>query len=252
MIIDAHVHLPVGAGYISLEQKKEKLLHEMCRNQVEQCIVISDSSMESAIGSVDECVELFEQTDNVFVVGGISPLYEFQAQLTKLRKYLYMEMIVGIKLFPGHEAFYLTDERLGKVYELAIGYDVPVSFHSGWDNREYSDVSLAVEIAKKYPQLKLVCCHCFYPEIEKCMQLVDFENVYFDLSSIADDKNRMSDVASKCKKMIDAAPTRVLFGSDYSSCNQQEHIELVKGLKLERHIADNVLWRNAKMVYQLE
>lgn len=96
MIIDAHVHLPVAKGCISLEQKKECLLREMVMNQVDYCIVISDS-----------------------------------------------------------------DEKLKVVYELAIQYNVPVLFHSGWDNCKYADVSLVAEVARSYPDLKVVCCPLF-------------------------------------------------------------------------------------------
>ena len=251
MIIDAHVHLPVIDGCGTLQQKRERLLQEMSMNQVDKCILISDSCMESSIGSMDECVELFERIDSVYVVGGISPFFEFQTQLIKLKQYLDKKKIVGIKLFTGHEAFYLTDAAIKEVYELAIHYDVPVLFHSGWDDSQYGDVSLAVEIAKKYPELKLVCCHCFYPEIEKCMLLVDLQNVFFDLSSVADDLNSITEMSEKLKKIINAAPTRVLFGSDYSCCSQREHIEFVKGLKLERSIENDIFGKNAEKVYSL-
>ena len=251
MIIDAHVHLPVVDGCVSLEQKREHLLHEMHTNQVDYSIVISDSTGKSEIGTLDECVSLFEKTDNIYVVGGISPFYEFQTQLRKLKAYLDKKLIVGIKLFPGHEAFYLTDERLKEVYELAICYNIPVLFHSGWDNCKYGDVSLAIEIAKCYPALKIVCCHCFYPEIEKCKQLIQFQNVFFDISSIADDSEKTPEISNRIKEIISAAPTRVLYGSDYSCCSQREHIEFVRGLELEKTIEDMLFWRNAKYVYQL-
>lgn len=64
MIIDAHVHLPVVDGCISLQKKKERILHEMTKNQVRKCIVISDSDITSPIGTVDECVELFKDEKN--------------------------------------------------------------------------------------------------------------------------------------------------------------------------------------------
>lgn len=251
MIIDAHVHLPVGDGCISLQQKKERLLHEMRINQVSRCIVISDSGIESDIGSMDECVALFEETDNVYVVGGISPFLEFSTQLIKLKRYLKEKKIIGIKLFTGHEAFYLTDERLKEVYELAIQYNVPVLFHSGWDNSQYSDVLLAVEIAKRYPQLKLVCCHCFYPDIEKCQLLTGYPNVYFDISSVADSAAILIGIETELKKLIEAAPERVLFGSDYSGCSQKEHIEFVRELGLEEEAAIRILEKNAMLVYSL-
>ena len=207
--------------------------------------------MESIIGTMDECVELFAETDNVDVVGGISPFFEFQTQLLKLKVYLNKKQIVGIKLFTGHEAFYLTDETLKDVYELAIHYNVPVLFHSGWDNNQYSDVMLAAEVAKQYPKLKLICCHCFYPQIEKCLLLEEFPNVYFDISSIADDAAILAGIEAKIKKLIEKVPERVLFGSDYSGCSQREHIQFVKKLGLKEWIEKRVFERNAVQVYSL-
>ena len=251
MIIDAHVHLPVSNGDHSLQRQKERLLCEMKENWVSHCIVISDSSMESIIGTMDECVELFAETDNVDVVGGISPFFEFQTQLLKLKEYLDKKQIVGIKLFTGHEAFYLTDETLKDVYELAIHYNVPVLFHSGWDNNQYGDVMLVAEVAKQYPELKLICCHCFCPQIEKCLLLEEFPNVYFDISSIADDAAILAGMEAKIKKLIEKVPERVLFGSDYSGCSQKEHIQFVKKLGLKEGIEKRVFEKNAVEVYSL-
>lgn len=74
MIIDAHVHLPTTCNGTSFQKKKEQLLHEMAKNHINQCLVISDSYPVSDIGSIDDCVTLFEGNDTVHVVGGISPL----------------------------------------------------------------------------------------------------------------------------------------------------------------------------------
>lgn len=148
MIIDAHVHLPVEKGCNSLQQKKKKLLQEMKKNQVSKCIVISDSYLESTIGSMDECVEMFKEIQSIYVVGEISPIFEFKTQFGKLEDYLDKRLLVGIKLFTGHEGFYLKDERLRDVYKLAIQYNVPVLIHSGWDNAQYSDAVLVAELAR--------------------------------------------------------------------------------------------------------
>lgn len=252
MIFDAHVHLPVANGCILLEQKKECSLREMAMNQVDYCIVISDSTDKSEIGTLDECAILFEKTDNIYVVGGISLFYEFQTQVNKLRMYLDQKKVIGIKLYPGHEAFYLTDEKIRVVYNLAICYNVPVLFHSGWDDCKYADASLVADMARHYPDLKLVCCHCFYPKIEKCMQLLQFRNVFFDISSVADDLKKISVISNWIKKIIAVAPTRILFGSDYSCCSQWEHIEFVKWLKLEKEVEDMLFWKNAKCVFQFD
>lgn len=251
MIIDAHVHLPVGEGCNSFQQKKERLCQELKKNQVNRCIVISDSCLESSIGSMDECVELFREINNVYVVGGISPFFEFKIQLMKLKDYLDKKLIIGIKLFTGHEAFYLTDERLKDVYRLAIQYNVPVLFHSGWDNSQFSDVMLVTEVAREYPELKLVCCHCFYPEIEKCQLLVEYSNVYFDISSIADNVTFLENLETKIKKLMEVVPGRVLFGSDYAGCSQKTHVQFVRKLELSKEVEIKVFKENAMQVYSI-
>lgn len=251
MIIDAHVHLPVVDGCISLQQKKERLLFEMTKNQVSKCIVISDSDITSPIGTVDECVELFKDTENIYVVGGISPFFDYQTQLVKLKDYLEKKMIIGIKLFTGHESFYLTDNRISEVYDLAIRYDVPVLFHSGWDNSQYSAASVVAKMAEGNSELKLVCCHCFYPNICECQELIRYSNVYFDISSIADELALLEEIESEIKKLIHMIPTRVLFGSDYSGCNQVHHIELVRRLGLDKRTEELVFEKNATRLYLL-
>ena len=251
MIIDAHVHLPVGEASDSLQQKKDKLLQEMKNNRVDKCIVISDSYLDSAIGSMDECVELFKETQSVYVVGGISPLVAFKAQLEKLKDYLDKKLVAGIKLFTGHEEFYLTDESLREVYELAVQYNVPVLFHSGWNSGQYSNAESVAEVARQYPELKLICCHCFYPEIDNCRLLSEYSNVYFDISSVADDEAISEDMKVKIKKLIEMAPERVLFGSDYSGCSQKAHIEFVRKLQLNEGVEKKVLYGNAIQVYSI-
>ena len=251
MIMDAHVHLPVMEGCDSLQQKKERLLREMEKNRVARCIVISDSYLESAIGSMEECVELFRNLPNIFVVGGISPLVAFKPQMEKLKEYLVKKWVVGIKLFTGHEEFYLTDERLKDVYELAMQHNVPVLFHSGWDNSRYSAAEQAVEVARQYPALKLICCHCFYPRIEQCSLLAEYPNVYFDISSVADDATIHAEMATKIKELIEMVPERVLFGSDYAGCSQTAHIRFVRDLNLSEEVETRILSGNAIRVYAL-
>ena len=186
-----------------------------------------------------------------YVVGGISPLVAFKTQIEKLKDYLDKKLVVGIKLFTGHEEFYLTDESLREVYELAIQYNVPVLFHSGWDHSQYSDAKLVAEVARQYPQLKLICCHCFYPEIEKCQLLVEYSNVYFDISSVAEDETILEDMEVKIKKLIEVVPGRVLFGSDYSGCSQKAHIKFVRKLELSVGVEKKVLYGNAIQVYSI-
>ena len=251
MIIDAHVHLPVGEGMEDRQAQKERLLAEMRQNGIGGCIVIADSELESVIGTNEECIALFAGEVDVHVVAGISPQIDFENQLAKCERWLADGSVIALKLFTGHEAFYLTDERLDAVYDLAERYDVPVLFHSGWDNAQFGDAVYAAKVARKRPGLKLVCCHCWYPQAEKCLPLTGLENLYFDLSSVADDPAILPEISGKVRKLAAAAPDRVLFGSDYSGCSMAAHLEFVKGLGLTKDIEEKVLSGNAKRLYRI-
>ena len=251
MIIDAHVHLPTGEAFHSLVEKKEKLIDEMVRNHVDKCVLIADSWTESEIGSTEECAGLFaaDTSGNVFVVGGISPFVAFRQQLSRIRHYLEQKQLVGIKLYTGHEEFYLTDERLADVYALAIRYRVPVLFHSGWDNCRFGDTDAAASVAERYPDLKLVCCHCWYPDIMKCRGMIGYPNLFFDLSSVADNPTMKDSIGAEVRGLILSVPDRVIFGSDAFGCSMPQHLAFLRGLHLPSGIEQKLLGQNAARLY---
>lgn len=249
-IIDSHMHLPYSVK--GMENKKVQLLEQMRNNGISYGIVISDSSIKSEIGTLIQCVELFENEPNIFIVGGISPLIAYENQLKILEKYLITHRIIGIKLYCGHEAFYLNDMRLDSLYKLAGRFNVPVLFHSGWDNNKFSAPEVVLDIVEKYLNIKFVCCHLYYPEVIKCLEVLkDCDNVYFDLSSLADNilvtKTFDRDLTAWIQKM----PERFLFGSDYEGCNPMEHIQFIKNLKISDMEMEKVFYLNSKKIYKL-
>ena len=251
MIIDAHMHLPVG--YPDLESKRIKLLSDMKSDSVDIGIVISDSELTSEIGSMDECAELFEANcPNVFVAAGISPYINCKEQLIKLRKYLTKKRVVAVKIFCGHEPIYIDDEILKPIFETACEFDVPLMFHSGWDNAQYAAPDRVKSTALAYPTLRFVCCHCFYPKIELCFEtLKDISNVYFDLSSIADDLAYIPTVKAVLERFIPQMPERFIFGSDYAGCDRNQHIDLCKGLDIPSEYKDMLFCSNARRQYKI-
>ena len=253
MIIDAHVHLPTYSSLRSFQEKKERLLLEMQKNGVEKCIVIADSWPDTEIGSTAECMTLFpkDNSDGVYVVGGISPDVDFDDQLELIRRGIEQKALVGIKLFPGHERFFLTDRRLDPVYDLAVETGTPVLFHSGWDCSQFGEVEVAIETAKRYPDLRLVCCHCWYPLIHSSVFALPYPNIFFDLSSVADEPERWKQVGRSVRELIDSVPDRVMFGSDAFGCSMEQHIKFVKDLGLSKETEDKIFAENAKMIYSL-
>lgn len=251
MIIDAHMHLPVG--YPDFESKKAKLLSDLESDNVDIGIVISDSELTSEIGSMDDCVELFASNcSNVFVAAGISPHINCKEQLLKLRKYLTEGRVIAIKVYCGHEPIYIDEEALKPVFEVACEFGVPVLFHSGWDNAQFAAPDRVRNAAQTYPTLRLVCCHCFYPEIELCLEtLKSFPNVYFDLSSIADDPSYIPTNKATLEKFIPQMPYRFVFGSDYACCDRRQHIDLCTSLDISKEFKEMLFCSNARRLYNI-
>lgn len=249
-IFDIHMHLPTG--FRDIREKKNALLAEMKRNGVSKGVVISDSATESEIGSLRECSEIFAENENIYVVGGISPFLEYEKQLDLLEKYIADKRVIGIKIYCGHEPIYLNDKRLKPVYSIAEKYGVPIFFHSGWDEPEYSAPNVILKTAAEYRDIRFVCCHCCYPKLKECFEVLsETENVYFDLSSTADNGSINREIGLAVEKAVDIMPDRVLFGSDYAACNQREHIEFFSGLDISDEQKKLMFCENAKRLLKI-
>lgn len=245
-ITDAHMHLPTG--FSTLTEQKEALLQEMSRNGVCRGVILSDSELESSIGSLTDCAELFKDCMNISVVGGISPYIQYERQLAILERYIAEGTVVGIKLYCGHEPLFLNDPILQPVFGLAQRYRVPVLFHSGWDNAQYTAPDIIRQTAIAHPHITLVCCHCCCPDISACFNAADdLENVYFDISSIADsDPTGFKPILEQA---ICRMPERFIFGSDFGSCSQKAHLDFVQTLHLTEKDRHQLLYRNAEHLY---
>ncbi len=248
-IIDAHMHLPAEPA--SLEEKKAQLLAEMRNNGIGKGIVISDSELESCIGSLTECARLFADCPDIAVVGGISPYIDFDRQLEQLENFIVQRMVVGIKLYCGHEPVYLNDACLEPVYRLAAENNVPVLFHSGWDNPQFSAPEIVRQAACAHRKIRFVCCHCCYPRLGDCFDILEgCPNIYFDLSSVADGNRR--EFIPILERAVRSMPERFIFGSDFGCCDQGEHLRFFRQLDLSEHEARLVMHGNAMRIYGFE
>ncbi|WP_297281255.1 amidohydrolase family protein [uncultured Anaerococcus sp.] len=251
MIIDGHMHLPVYYNLKTFDEKKNILLAELNKNKVSKAVIISDSIEESTIGNVDQCISLFSDNKDIYIVAGLSPKDKFKEQRLKLEKYFFEKKIIGIKLFPDHENFKVNDPILFEFYAWAQENNCPVLFHSEGDFSKYSNPSLVEEVLLKFTELKLVCCHCFYPNVENCFELLYYPNLYFELSSVADRYDILEEVSDEIKSLSRLIEQRIIFGSDYGGCSQKDHINFVNNLDIDKEIKDKIFSENIINLYEL-
>lgn len=265
-IIDAHLHLPWQNEYSTIEEKLERLQKEMNNNGVDYGILIADSILESNIGNNEECLAAVKNTDNLFLIFGFSPLQRLNEQLAYAESLLKEKKIVGIKLFPDHEDFYMNDFRIKDVINICIKYQVPILVHTEWNLKvasQYSHPNFIKELAQSNPDLKIICCHMWNPRIIEGFKITkDLLNVYYDISSFSMGKLFLKDhpeslfprsekASQYVNYLMKTIPERVMFGSDYGSLSIEEHIEIVLNAGLNDKEIRKILYENANKIFNL-
>lgn len=261
MLIDAHVHLPYTDPLDTL-RAKNKLLNDLDSSGVDYAILIPDSLQVSGIGNLDQCLSLTKDTPRLFLMGTLDILRDKRPLFSKLDRLFSEDKICAIKIFPGHDPYYPTDKRLEPAYELCLKYNRPLVIHTGWNTdhpevARFNDPKHIVKVADKFPKLRIVIAHYFWPEVDYCFKkTINYDNIYFDTSGLADnevvEETGYDNILKVLQDTLKRNPSRVIFGTDYTMCTIDSHKKLVKNLKVGSEVERKVYYQNAINVYGLK
>ncbi len=151
--------------------------------------------------------------------------------------------LVGFKIYGGYYHYYLTDPVYAPVFELAAQYGLPVTFHSGDTFSpkallKYAHPLIGDEVAKMYPEVKLILAHMGNPWlIDGAEVAYRNPNVYVDISglyvgeNLARVKNDSQILAFHrlALKLIHSYD-KVLYGSDWPLTPMAEYIEFCQSI----------------------
>ncbi|MGB9134012.1 MAG: amidohydrolase family protein [Candidatus Bathyarchaeia archaeon] len=245
----------------TLADSKEKLLQDLKKNNVDHAILIPDNTPVSEIGNLDEVLSLVEHDKNLFVMGTIDVQKDRELHIRKLDLLFRTKKIVAVKIFPGHDTVYPTDKRLVPVYDLCVKYDLPIVIHTGANSgnpepAKYNDPKHIVKVAKRFPTLKIVIAHYFWPKVEYCHQLTKaYANIHFDTSGLADDEVVEETGLDKIKKVLTLSskqrPSSVLFGTDYAMCSIRKHVTLIESLAIPTELKERIFSGNSMRLFKL-
>lgn len=264
MIIDSHVHISLyNDNARNLKEAFDLFLEEMKKNNLSAAIIIPDN-IEGSDSIVDlaKAIELIGDRKNIFLLGSPQIIQRGSSELEKYKKLLEDGKIKGLKFFPGHDPYYPTDERCLPYYELCEKMDVPVLFHTGEnsgdsDCAKWNDPKYIVEVTKKYPKLKIIITHYYWPKMDYCYEITkDIPNIYFEIAAMADAEvveksGGIEKVREILRKTIIDRPDKVIFGTDWPMCKIEDHIELVKSLDLNVKVKSRIFSGNSRNVYKL-
>ena len=267
-IIDAHLHFGTDAYFDQIakaaqhENSAEHLLEQYRVHGLVHGIVMGNLPVEDVTPEYPPFLS--------YCVGLDSRVFDFahlKAQLPFLEQHLQRDCCRGIKLYPGYSSFYIYDERLAPIYELAVKYKKPVAVHTGLTATDqallkYSHPLVMDEAATRFREVQFVMCHFGEPWFTDAAAVIEKNpNVAADLSGLLEGKipdfeaflQKKQFYISRLKGWLEYLDCydRFLFGTDWPLANLGDYIAFTKEIIPEEHWQE-VFFDNAVRIYGLD
>ena len=266
-IIDAHLHFSMWEHFDEIaraaghENTAEGLRRDFAAEGIVHGVVMGNLPVEELHpGYLHYCVGIAGDGVTEMTHARIEKL------LPALERHLQSDRCVGVKLYPGYNYFYIYEDYLTPVYELAAQYGKPVAVHTGLTATEkallkYAHPNVIDEAATKFRDVNFVMCHFGEPYFTDAVAVMEKNlNVSADLSGMLEGK--IPDFAEFCRRRrfyIDqlkgwlsylSAYDRLMFGTDWPLANLGDYIAFTKELIPQEHW-NAVFYDNAVRIYSL-
>lgn len=248
MIIDAHAHI--------LNEETYSAYVKNGGGRVDKIVAIAELTMPDKHGifkpfELEKLLAFAATKKNIWPVGVVDCDTNIPGQLKKFEQYFQDKKIIGLKLLPGYQHFYPSDEKIFPVAELCAKFNKPLVIHTGdvYDNEGIAELKyahpLAVDtLAMKNPSCPIVIAHFGFPYFLEAANVVSKnKNVYTDISGMCMDvgsQKATSLLVQECAKDLRRTYAyfpdvmkKTMFGTDFSGddtpLNQIDpYIQLVK------------------------
>ncbi len=264
MIVDCHVHLNNyhNEEVASLDHSIELLLREMRRNRIDIALILSSYKVTPGRPDTATLVEATRPFKSLYIVAGIPFFGDRSEQLDALRPGVEEGKIRGLKLYPGYEPFYPSDESLEPVYAFAKECQLPVMIHSGdtyspGGKIKYSHPIHVDEAAVDHRDVNFVICHLGNPWVRDCMEVVyKNANVYTDFSGLVlgdfDDRFE-SYMLKQVQEMLayGVQPEKCLYGTDWPLASMESYLDFMEQLHMTQKERAMILHENAIRLFRL-
>jgi uncharacterized protein len=223
-IIDGHIHIGKwGNIFFNYETTVQQAISVMKSSGIDAavCLPANATPNEKLLNEINA------QTDfQFFFTAWINPDdKELDGFLAKN-----IDSISLFKIHPSIQRRRITDESYKKYIRLAVENKKPIVVHCGrW--KEIASYEYPLEVAKKYPELKIILAHLggdqpeLYLECAKEVKNLNSKNIYLGTESI-----REFYFVNRVVKTLGA--DKIIFGSDYNLGLPKMYIPVIESLNI--------------------
>jgi len=250
MIIDCHTHIwqspeQLGDGALAelsrpalLAGQRMRLLpqadtanHLLAAEPVDRSFVLGFASTYLGAHIPNEYIADYcrEHADRMIGFAGIDP-----TQPGALDEVMHVTQDLGLKgltICPAAQDFHPSDTRAMAVYERAAALHLPVIFYPGTHlspktKMEYARPHLLDDVARSFPNLKILISHMGYPWVDETLVLLGkHQNVYSDIAALLRRPWVAYDALVRAHQF--QVLEKLLFGSDFPFTTAGECIETI-------------------------
>ncbi len=268
MIIDTHVHIGTGLGFVMTE---EDVLYSMDKYGIYHVIVsnaeaashdhdrkpLPESELKPQIECLRRAIKFArENPGKISLQHWVNPNEEITGELRNLIEDN-LDIVKGIKFHPYHAGRAFTSKECRKYIDLAAEYNLPVISHTG--NCYDDSPQRLFEMAKLYPKTNFVMVHLGLgtdnkEAIDLCSQL---PNLYGDTTWVSTES--ALEFINKC------GDDRLLFGSDSPIDGRDTYLNNGKGDRslyqeyfneFKEQVScdtyEKIMWRNAARLFDIK
>ena len=248
MIVDCHTHIwqspeQLGDGALAelsrptvVAGQKMRLLpqadtanHLLAAEPADRTFVLGFRSKYLGAQIPNEYISDYcrEHADKMIGFAGIDPTDDDALdQVTHVTHDLHLK---GLCICPAAQDFHPSDTRAMAVYERAAALHIPVIFYPGTHlspktKMEYARPHLLDDVARSFPNLKILISHLGYPWVDEMLVLLGkHQNVFSDVAALLRRPWIAYDALVRAHQfqVID----KLLFGSDFPFTTAGECIE---------------------------
>ena len=263
MIIDSHLHISYLKKQKDFTTIKLDLLNLMAKNKIDYAIVIPDNVPNPQCADLDELSELVKNEKKLSMIATLAITKINKTNLIRIDTMFKKKEAIGFKIFPGHDPIYPTDKRLLPIILVCQKYKLPFMIHTGINSghpevAKYNDPKYIRNLALKFPKLKIIIAHYFWPKLDYCFEMTEgLTNVYFDTSALADPEvikasGGIKKIREILVKTIKRKSDSVIYGTDWPICSFEKHINLIQSLPISNELKKDIFFRNSLKLFPIK